>query len=79
MSIASCLSCVAAEDERKVEVDPGGDSLLLCSNHSVILLNRQMYEMGEEKHLILVINQYFRVDSLNSPLTSAVAQEASSG
>lgn len=56
MSIASCLSCVAAEDERKVEVDPGGDSLLLCSNHSVILLNRQMYEMGEEKHLILVIN-----------------------
>lgn len=40
----------------KAEVDLGGDSLLLSSNHSVILLNRQMYEIGEERHLIPVIS-----------------------
>lgn len=53
---ASCLACVAAEWEGKGNVDPGGDALLLNSNHPVILLNKQMYKMGEERRLILVIS-----------------------
>lgn len=33
----SCFSPVAGRGKRKVEVDPGGDSLMLSSNHSVIV------------------------------------------
>lgn len=54
-SPASRFSCVAAEGKRKVDVDLGGDALLFNSNRSVIFLNKQMSEMGEERRLIPVI------------------------
>lgn len=65
---ALCFSCAASRGKGKGDVGPGGDSAAQQQSFGhtfifkvllktvVIPLNRQMYDIGEEKHLILVIS-----------------------